>query len=360
MAKEVPPTTINFRHKSLTALPKDSEPEALDIKQLHKEVCNNLKAIHSTHGRGANGHTALMMSVADYLQLAGIAFTAPAQPGAAPVHATGACQAHRILEINQKFQAAIQEFNLYLNIQLLVKNQIQEAVPNCYLEILKDNEDEYNNLTIEQMMTHLNTTYGSISNANLAENLKELDREWNTNTKLLTIFSHYHKIQLFAADDDPISDKTLLGKATAAICHTRILHMDLDTFHDTFHKPPKAEQTYDNFTYSWHTKYKRKTSLLPRPATKALMWLLRSKTKQKTKVRTTKQESTHSSKDLWYCCYHGIMHAKMTNPDLAHNSNTCKYPAKGHDKTVTLYNMCGGNNYFCHIPNEKAVYKHEM
>jgi len=22
--------------------------------------------------------------------------------------------------------------------------------------------------------------------------------------------------------------------------------------------------------------------------------------------------------------------------------------------------MCGGNNYFCHIPNEKAVYKHEM
>jgi len=235
-----------------------------------------------------------------------------------------------------KFQAAIQEFNLYLNIHLLVKNQILEAVPNCYLEILKDNEDEYNNLTIEQMMTHLNTTYGSISNANLAENLKELNQKWNTNTKLLTIFSHYHKIQLFAADDDPISDKTLLGKATAAICNTGILHTDLDTVHNTFHKYPKAEQTYDNFTYSCHTKYKRKTSLLPRPATKALIWLLRSKTKQKTKVRTTKQESTHSSKDLWYCCYHGIMHAKMTNPDLAHNSNTCKYPAKGHDKTVTL------------------------
>jgi len=50
----------------------------------------------------------------------------------------------------------------------------------------------------------------------------------------------------------------------------------------------------------------------------------------------------------------------MTNPDLAHNSNTCKYPAKGHDKTATLYNMCGGNNYFCQIPNKKVVYKHEM
>jgi len=70
-------------------------------------------------------------------------------------------------------------------------------------------------------------------------------------------------------------------------------------------------------------------------------------------------EPKHSSKDLWYCWLHGIMHAKMTNSNLAHDSNTCKYPAKGHDKMATLYNMCGGNNYFCHIPNKKAVYKHE-
>jgi len=124
MAKEVCLTMINFRHKSLTALPRDSKPDALDIKQptLQRSM-QQLKAIYSTCSRGANGHTALMMSLADYLQLASIAFTVPAHPGAAPVHATGACQAHTILETNQKFQAAIQEFNLYLNVQLLVKNR---------------------------------------------------------------------------------------------------------------------------------------------------------------------------------------------------------------------------------------------
>jgi len=113
-----------------------------------------------------------MMTAADYLQLAGIAYNTPIQPGAAPVHAAGACQVHAILETNIKFQAAIQEFNLYLNIQLLIKNQILEAIPSHYLEILEDSEDEYNNITIEQMMTHLTTTYRSVSNANLAENLK--------------------------------------------------------------------------------------------------------------------------------------------------------------------------------------------
>jgi len=232
MADEAPPTTINFWHKSLTALPKDSKPEASDIKQLCKEVQNNLKSVHSTQWGGAHGHTALMMTTAAYLQFAGIAFIAPVHPRAAPVHAAGARQAQAILETNRKFQANIQEFNLYLNVQLLVKNQILEAVPNCYLEILEDKEEEYNNVTIEQMMTHLLTTYSSISNANLADNLKELDWEWDMATKLLTIFSHYCKIQQFVADNDPISNKTLLGKATTAIQNAGILHSDLDTFHN--------------------------------------------------------------------------------------------------------------------------------
>jgi len=55
---------------------------------------------------------------------------------------------------------------------------------------------------------------------------------------------------------------------------------------------------------------------------------------------------TNSSKDLWYCWSHSVMHQHMTNPDIAHNSDTCKYPTKGHIKTTTLYNMCRGNNYF--------------
>ncbi len=68
---------------------------------------------------------------------------------------------------------------------------------------------------------------------------------------------------------------------------------------------------------------------------------------------------THSSKDLWYCWSHGIMHVHMINPGSAHHSDACKYPAKGHVTTATLYNMCGGNNYFRRIPEERAVYKHE-
>jgi len=123
-----------------------------------------------------------MMKAAKYLLLASIAFNMPVHPGATPVHAPGACQAHTILDTNRKFQVDIQEFNFYLNVQLFVKNQILKAVPNRYLEILKDKEEEYNNVTIEQMMTHLITTYGSVSNADLANNLKELDWDWNTDT----------------------------------------------------------------------------------------------------------------------------------------------------------------------------------
>jgi len=172
-------------------------------------------------------------------------------------------------------------------------------------------------------MTHLLITCCCISNTNLADNLKELDQEWDTNTKLLTIFSHYCKIQQFVADDNPISNKTLLGKATTAIQNARILHTDLDTFH----KCPKAEQTYDNFKTDLLLAYKIHKKNLT--SAKAGYQSANAAVKIKDKTTDSKEpipKPTNSSKDLWYCWSHGIMHEHMTNPDVAHNSDTCKYP----------------------------------
>jgi len=48
----------------------------------------------------------------------------------------------------------------------------------------------------------------------------------------------------------------------------------------------------------------------------------------------------------------------MTNPYSAHNSDGYKYPAKGHIKSVTINNMCIGNNYYWHIPKDKAIFQY--
>jgi len=46
--------------------------------------------VHSTCRGGVHGHIALMMNMADHLELAGIAFNAPVHPKAAPIHVAGA------------------------------------------------------------------------------------------------------------------------------------------------------------------------------------------------------------------------------------------------------------------------------
>jgi len=240
MTDETHTSTILLRHKTLTALPDNHEPRAEDIKKLTKEVRQNLKAIYTTCGGGAHSHLALMMSAADYLQLTGVPFIIPIHPGMAP-HVPANATQFIIQEIHQRFQSDIQEFNLYHKVQLMVKMQILQAIPNRYLEILEDINNEYDNVMIEQMMTHLTTTYGAISHSNLEENLKELDKEWDPNTKLTIFFSCQHKIQQFAAT--PVPDKMLLLKAIIAIHTTRILNTDIDTFK----KHLTIEQTYTNF-----------------------------------------------------------------------------------------------------------------
>jgi len=101
-------------------------------------------------------------------------------------------------------------------------------------------------------MMHLTTTYSAISHADLEQNLHELDRDWDPDTKLTTFFSQQCKIQQFAANDTPVPDKMLLCKAIIAICNTGILNTDIDTFR----KCPTNKQAYANFKTDLLKAYK--------------------------------------------------------------------------------------------------------
>jgi len=76
-----------------------------DILTLKKEVRENLKNIRTTRGGGLNGHTALMMTNAEYLLVSdGEPFEVPYHPGDKPIHAPTA-KAHTIKEVNCKYDA---------------------------------------------------------------------------------------------------------------------------------------------------------------------------------------------------------------------------------------------------------------
>jgi len=245
MADEAWSSHVFLRHETLTKLPNDREPRPQDIQTLKKEVCENLKGIYTARGGGAHGHLALVMTDADYraISINNVPFEIPIHPGDSPQHAPNATE-FEMQETYQKFDAEIRDFHLYWKVQLIIKIQILEAVPKRFTEILDDMEEGYSNVTIMQLMNHLISTYGTITLWDLAENLNELDREWDPDTGIMTLFRTQRKVQQFALlGNDPISDMTLLIKAIRAVRNTGLF----ETEFFTFDRRPLAEQTYTNF-----------------------------------------------------------------------------------------------------------------
>jgi len=100
--------------------------------------------------------------------------------------------------------------------------------------------------------------------------------------------------------------------------------MDLDTFH----KHPKAEQTYDNFKTDLLLAYKihKKNLTLVKAGYQSANATVKIKDKTADNRKDPILKPTNSRKDVWYCWSHCIMHKHMTNPDVAHNSDISKRP----------------------------------
>jgi len=181
---------------------------------------------------------------------------------------------------------------------------------------------------------------------------RELDNDWDPETHFMALLSHHCKIQQFAANEDPILDMTLLMKGMAAISKMGHFTMDLDLFDRRL----PNEQTYNNFKIAfvmadmlYHTKM----------TTAKAGYHMANAAKQSEMPQSTNQKKlTRNPTGVWYCWMHGIMHTAMFNVAAAHNSDSCKYPAKGHVKDAMFINMCGGNNNNRHLPNEKPVYEY--
>jgi len=92
-------------------------------------------------------------------------------------------------------------------------------------------------------MTHLIDNYGTISKMALEANFKELDHDWDINTGIATLISTQCKIQQVAANSNPITNKTLLMKALAAVSKTGLFQNDVKTWK----RHPQDERTYANF-----------------------------------------------------------------------------------------------------------------
>jgi hypothetical protein len=169
-------THFPFPHAELT--PIRGKPTATTVQQLQKEVFANTRAVHSARGGGVNGHLGLDMEPAAYLARAGTPFIPPNHPGEQPDHAPAATAA-QITAANRTYDAALAEFRRYEEIREAIRQQILQAVQPTYHDVLADEDFWYADVTVPQILTHLRTTYATLTDDDLETNRSKLSTPWN-------------------------------------------------------------------------------------------------------------------------------------------------------------------------------------
>jgi hypothetical protein len=110
---------VNVPYPILTELGTTNTDHTFETLQVVQVQLNaNAASIHSERGDGANGHLALMITLADYTHrsINHVAFTPPTNPPAIPAQAVDATAA-QIDEDNRARFRQWHEFNRYRNVE---------------------------------------------------------------------------------------------------------------------------------------------------------------------------------------------------------------------------------------------------
>ena len=360
------------------------------------------------------GHAALTMKTNDFTQANGSAYMDPVDPGpaptapaivstpgtstrsatagagstAAPSTTTTYIDPFPAQEAIRKWQEEKTIYTTWRTTHTCLKNQIIHKVDDQYISTLKDARTKYANVTVNDMMKHLWSTYGKIDMNDLTANETRMKLQWAPPTPIETLFKQLKDGQAFAASGkETISDSQLVRFGYDIMNNTGVLNRPCTKWRNE----KSADQTWAKFmthftaavkdynknTTSSDMKYSaaqvqelvdqrmcqyviespEPTTTAPSanatqttPSMEAMFetWLQNRNAplgnplpeqhlQPHTKAPLLCQGYDDKGKPITYCWSHGI------TQNLKHDSKNCTRRKEGHKEDATLHNKMGGS-----------------
>ncbi len=359
-----PPTpsiTANFPYPILTPFASDrSPPNHASLLTLQRELNANAMSVHSNRGGGRHGHLTLTVTATRYLEIAGAANAfdipdAPPNEPAIPVAATAA----QTSELVRRHQVRLRDFQQYHDTDKALVRAIIAATPLTYIETLSDPELGFAHVTALQLLTHLRSTYGTITAADRDSYHERMRTPWSPPTPIETLFKQLEDGKRMAAlANEPIADSQLVRIGQSLIFKTGL-------FPDgcrEWRLKSDDDQTWPNFKshFARHDRDRLETATTASAGyAGAVQPVIEAPTATGTALAATalpsgpelialltelaafrKNQPTNSTRPTTqrgYCWTHG------STTNNAHTSATCRNKAPGHVDTATWRNKCGGN-----------------
>jgi hypothetical protein len=337
-------------YESLTKLDSDAQPSAMAVRKLKKELYANARSLPTTLGGGNFGHLGLVIPRAEYLALqpaaraaaegvpeipAPVPFTMPVVPPPI-VHANNAH--HAVISLLRATRdEEVNTYNKAHSLERQLKAQLLKAVPPMFIQELEHQEHGYALVTTGEIMQHLITNYGTLTQRDLTKNSEKLHTPWNPDTPLETMLNNVEDCrQTAAAGNDPITEPTAVRAMVQNLKNSGLFSKAIDLWQDK----PEADQTLANFRLHFHKANKQRIDENP---TK------RSEKAFAAQGKETTGGGTYEGRS--YCWTHGATFG------AGHTSKTCNKRAEGHNENATFANMMGGNNTMMRSKGEVPIYK---
>ena len=360
----VPITTASFTTPTLTRISNGAIPTYATLAKAQYELNQNATAIHSNRGGGCHGHLALLVSPEKYLLIAGVEFEPPTVPPA-PSTITGTTTI--VTQGLAQNTTDWTEYRTYKGMDSVLKAQLIAAVNPDYIEIMADPQLGYTNVTTYALLTHLWTTYGQITTADLTQNLISIQAPWDTNRGIDSLFLQIQTCRQYAeAGDDPISDLAAIRFGYENIFKTGRFEHSCRSWRE---KANDLQKSYTGFCehFRWADNDRRNnvttqsagyhgmnraTATAPPAA-----WTGPTPTAVVQGANAANSPPAAPGNHpapavpplLTYCWTHG------SSINASHTSATCKHKADGHQENATNDNKMGGSSKIWTAPRTPRV-----
>ena len=151
-------------------------------------------------------------------------FVHPVHPGDSPP--AGVTGAAAVTESIRKYNAAIALHLKCVTVEEELKKQLLTAIDHRYIAIHSNKTMGYADVKCATLLTHLLTTYGQVTAADLEANRKTLSEPWNPKDQIETLWCRIKDAQDFATDNhgDAISDSTAIEATLNAFEKAAVYH----------------------------------------------------------------------------------------------------------------------------------------
>jgi len=226
------------------------EPNCVSVTNFKRELFANAQSVHSLRGNGMLGFAVLVLGATKCNRVANLPnggnannWVAPAHPGDAPVVPANASAAIASRIIAQ-WEHEVEEFKQCLECENTLKQLALAGIDSDFVVSLSDPLCRSAQVTVRQIIEHLEARCSSLDQDMLTKNLEDLESPWKPAVSMEPLWQRDVVAQQVAtAGHEPVTDAALVRIHRQILIDTGLFMLNL---HD-WDKKAENDKTWANF-----------------------------------------------------------------------------------------------------------------